>query len=74
MKRVLEWFLNYGLVAAILVWAITVALMAYRLTDSPWRWVFVALSLGGLATIAGIFWIRKYINSLAKPSDQETKL
>ncbi|GKS57765.1 hypothetical protein YTPLAS18_12920 [Nitrospira sp.] len=73
MKRVLEWFLNYGLVAAILVWAITVALMAYQLTDSPWQWAFVVLSLGGLATIAGIFWIRKYINSLAKPPDQETK-
>ena len=73
MKRVLEWFLNYGLVAAILVWAITVALMAYRLTDSPWRWAFAGLSLVGVATIAGIFWIRRYINSLAKPSDQETK-
>ena len=73
MRRILEWFLNYGLIAAILVWAVTVALMAYRLTESPWRWAFVALSLGGLVTIAGIFRIRKYVNSLAKPSNQETK-
>ncbi len=73
MERVLEWFLNYGLVAAILVWALTVALMAYHLTESPWRWAFAVLSLGGLATIAGIFRIRKYVHDMTKASDQESK-
>ncbi len=40
MNRLLQWFMNYGLVAAILVWAATVALMAYHLEDYPWRWAF----------------------------------
>ena len=47
MTRFLELFMQYGLVAAILVWAGAVGLMAYHLTDSPWRWAFIALSLGG---------------------------
>lgn len=71
MARFLEWFLNYGLVAAILVWAGAVGLMAYHLTDSPWRWAFVALSIGGLVTVAVILWIRRYVNSLNKASHQE---
>ncbi len=36
MTRFLQLFLNYGLVAAILVWAVTVALMAYNLKG--WAW------------------------------------
>ena len=71
MARFLEWFLNYGLVAAILVWAGAVGLMAYHLTDSPWRWAFVALSVGGLVTVVVILWIRRYVNSLNKASQQE---
>ena len=55
MNRFLRLFLNYGLVAAILVWAATVALMAYHLKESPWRWAFILLSLAGLGTIAVIF-------------------
>ena len=47
MNGFLQLFLNYGLVAAILVWAATVALMAYHLKESPWRWVFILLSLAG---------------------------
>ncbi len=66
----LEWFLNYGLVAAIAVWAGTVALMAYHLTDSPWRWAFAALAFGGLVTIAGIFQIRKYVDRMKKSQDR----
>ena len=59
MNRFLQLFLNYGLVAAILVWAATVALMAYHLKDSPWRWAFILLSLAGLGTIGVIFWIQE---------------
>ncbi len=62
MKRLLEWFLHYGLAAAVLVWAGAVGLMAYHLNDSPWRWAFAALSVGGVATIGAIVWIRKYID------------
>jgi hypothetical protein len=65
--------MNYGLVAAILMWAATVALMAYHLKDSPWRWAFVLLSLGGLATVGLILWIRKYVNNMAKPEGEGNK-
>lgn len=73
MKRILGWLMQYGLMAAILVWAMTVAMMAYRLDESPWRWAFVALALGGLATIYGIFRIRKYIDHMVKSSERESK-
>ena len=74
MTRFLELFMNYGLVAAILVWAGAVGLMAYHLTDSPWRWAFAALSIGGVATVGVILWIRKYVNALnSKPPQQEPK-
>lgn len=71
MRGFLQHFMNYGLVAAVVVWAAVVALMAYHLDESPWRWVFVALSLGGVATVAGIFRIRKYIDNLAKASERK---
>jgi hypothetical protein len=74
MTRFLEFFMNYGLIAAILVWAGAVGLMAYHLTDSPWRWAFTALSIGGLVTVGVILWIRKYVNALnSKTSRQESK-
>jgi hypothetical protein len=74
MTRFLEFFMNYGLIAAILVWAGAVGLMAYHLTDSPWRWAFVALSVGGLTTVGVILWIRKYVNALnSKTPQQESK-
>jgi hypothetical protein len=73
VKRFLEWFLNYGLVAAVVVWAAVVGLMAYHLEESPWRWTFAVLSVGGLATVGGIIWIRRYINGLAKASKQENR-
>jgi membrane protein YdbS with pleckstrin-like domain len=69
----LRGFLNYGLVAAVLVWAAVVAMMAYRLDDSPWRWAFAALAVGGIATIAAIFKIRKYVDGLNKASEQQGK-
>lgn len=69
----LRMFLNYGLVAAVPVWAVVVAMMAYHLDESPWRWAFAALSVGGLVTVAGIFWIRKYVDGLNKASDHGSK-
>jgi hypothetical protein len=69
----LKAFLNYGLVAAVLVWAGVVGLMAYRLEDSPWRWVFVALAIAGLVTVGVIFKIRRYVDALNKASEQQGK-
>ncbi len=65
--------MQYGLMAAILVWAMTVAMMAYRLDESPWRWAFVALALGGVGTIYGIYRIRKYVDQISPSNEQETK-
>ena len=59
-------FLNYGLVAAVLVWAAVIGMMAYRLDESPWRWVFAALAVGGILTVVGIFRIRRYVDGLKK--------
>lgn len=73
MNRFLQLFLNYGLVAAVLVWAAVVALMAYHLDESPWRWAFVALSAGGVLTVGGILWIRRCIDGLDKASQEESK-
>lgn len=73
MRGFLQYFMNYGLVAAVLVWAAVVALMAYHLEDSPWRWAFIALALGGLGTVWGIFGIRKYVDRMSKAAGQENK-
>ena len=73
MNRFLQLFLNYGLVAAILVWAATVAMMAYHLKESPWRWAFVLMSLAGLGTIGVIFWIRKYVQRVCKAQQEVGK-
>ena len=70
MKVLLRWFLHYGLMAAVLVWAGAVGLMAYHLTDSEWRWAFAALSVGGLTTIGGILWIRTYIDGITEASQK----
>ena len=74
MTQLLQWFLHYGLMASVLVWAGAVGLMAYHLTDSEWRWAFAALAVGGIATIGGIFWIRAYIDGLTGLSKKETEL
>ena len=73
MNRFLQLFLNYGLVAAILVWAATVAMMASHLKESPWRWAFVLMSLAGLGTIGVIFWIRKYVQRVCKAQQEVGK-
>ncbi|MBA5871925.1 MAG: hypothetical protein GDA68_18305 [Nitrospira sp. CR2.1] len=74
MNRFLQLFLNYGLVLAILVWAATVALMAYHLHESPWRWAFILLSLAGLGTVGVIFWIRRYVKNSTKALQQAGKI
>ena len=70
MKAFRQWFMNYGLVASILVATALVAVLAYRLEGSRWRWPMVALALAGIGTAVGILWIRKYIDRLPKPPDQ----
>ncbi len=71
MKGFLRLFMNYGLVAAILVWAAVVGTMAYHLDESPWRWAFIALVFAGALTVAVIFWIRRYVDTLTKGSEGE---
>ncbi len=73
MKGFQRGFMNYGLIACVFVATALVAVLAYRLEGSPWRWPLVALVLGGLGTIAGIFWIRKYVDGLKKSTEQEVK-
>jgi len=67
-------FLNYGLVAAVVVWAAVVGMMAYRLDESPWRWAFVALVFAGVITVACIFWIRKYVDRLNRATEKRDSL
>ena len=66
-------YLNYGLVASIVVWAAIVGMMAYRLNESPWRWAFVGLVFAGGLTIAVIFWIKKYVDGQTKAADQRSQ-
>ncbi len=73
MNRLSQLFLNYGLALAILVWAATVALMAYHLEESPWRWAFILLSLAGLGTVGVIFWIRRYVKNSMQALQQAGK-
>ena len=73
MKGFRGWFMNYGLVAAILVSTALVAVLAYRLDGSRWRWPMVALAMAGIGTAVGILWIRKYIDRQTKASDQESQ-
>jgi MFS family permease len=73
--KMLRAYLNYGLVASVVVWAAIIGVMAYRLNESPWRWAFVALVFCGGLTIAVIFWIKKYVDRLNEAEEkQESKL
>ena len=73
MRWFRQWFLNYGLVASIFVSTALVAVLAYRLDGSRWRWPMVALALAGIGTAFGILWIRRYIDRQPKASEQENK-
>ena len=67
-------YLNYGLVASIVVWAAIVGMMAYRLNESPWRWAFVGLVFCGGLTIGVIFWIKRYVDRMTEAGKkQESK-
>ena len=70
VKGLVILFVNYGLVASIFLGTAGVGVLAYRLEGSPWRWPLVALVLCGIGTIAGIFWIRRYVDRQTKASEQ----
>lgn len=65
-------YLNYGLIASVVVWAAIVGVMAYRLNESPWRWAFVGLMFAGGLTIAAIFWIKNYVDRQTKAPEQRS--
>ena len=68
-------YLNYGLIASVVIWAAIVGMMAYRLNESPWRWAFVVLVFAGGVTIAVILWIKKYVDRLNEAEKkQESQL
>jgi biotin transporter BioY len=66
-------YLNYGLIASVVVWGAIVGVMAYRLNESPWRWAFVALVCAGGLTVAGIVWLKTYVDRQMKSSDQRSR-
>ncbi len=70
MRAFRQWFMDYGLVASILVSTALVAVLAYRLDGSRWRWPMVALALAGIGTAVGILWLRRYIDRQPKAPDQ----
>jgi MFS family permease len=73
--RMLRAYLNYGLIASVVVWAAIVGVMAYRLHESPWRWAFVGLVFCGGLTIAAILWIKRYVDRMSQADEkQESKL
>jgi len=63
-------YVKYGSIVAILIVLAAVGALAYRLGDSPWRWPLGAVILAGFGTIAGIFWIRRYVDRLTKAAEQ----
>ena len=66
-------FMLYGLVASILAVMSVVGLLTYRMGESPWRWPLLAIIVAGFGTIAGIFWIRRYVDRQTKATEQESK-
>ena len=66
-------FMLYGLVASILAVMSVVGLLTYRMGASPWRWPLLAVIVAGFGTIAGIFWIRRYVDRQTKATEQGSK-
>ena len=73
MKGFRRLFMLYGLVASILAVMSVVGILTYRLQDSPWRWPLMVVIVAGFGTIAGIFWIRRYVDRQTKGTDQGSK-
>ena len=70
MKGFRRLFMLYGLVGSILGVMGVVGMLTYRLQESPWRWPLFAIILAGFGTIAGIFWIRRYVDRQTEESEQ----
>ena len=66
-------FMLYGLVASIFAVMSVVGLLTYRMGASPWRWPLLAVIVAGFGTIAGIFWIRRYVDRQTKATEQGSK-
>ncbi|MDH5741528.1 MAG: hypothetical protein OEY77_14495 [Nitrospira sp.] len=66
-------YLNYGLIASVVVWAAIIGVMAYRLNESPWRWAFIALVFAGGLTVAAILWIKKYVDRQTQAAEQRSQ-
>ena len=73
MKGFRRLFMLYGLVASILAVMSVVGILTYRMGESVWRWPLLAVIVAGFGTIAGIFWIRKYVDRQTKASEQGDK-
>ncbi|GEM_PF-292537 len=69
-EEMLRAYLNYGLIASVVIWAAIVGVMAYRLNESPWRWAFVGLVFAGGLTVAVILWIKKYVDRLNEAEEK----
>ena len=70
VKGFLRLYLKYGSIASILAVMSVVGILTYRMGDSPWRWPLLAVIVAGFGTIAGIFWIRRYVDRQTKASEQ----
>ena len=70
MKGFRRLFMLYGLVASILAVMSVVGILTYRMGDSPWRRPLLAIIVAGFGTIAGIFWIRRYVDRQTKALEQ----
>ncbi|NGZ03669.1 MAG: hypothetical protein CV090_11540 [Nitrospira sp. WS238] len=66
-------YLNYGLIASVVVWAAIIGVMAYRLNESPWRWAFIGLVFAGGLTVAAILWIKKYVDRQTDTTEQRSQ-
>ncbi len=65
-------YLNYGLIASVVVWAAIIGVMAYRLNESPWRWAFIGLVFAGGLTVAAILWIKKYVDRQTQAAERRS--